>query len=138
MSELPPRRRKRVPGGGRRTEAVLVKLSTAEHEAIQVRAEAARMSVAAYLAERGQEDLAATSASGTGISAVQLASLVAEFYALKRILRGAGNNLNQLTRVANARGSMDPESMWHARRIDAVLPRVEQLCEQFRSLVDPS
>lgn len=125
------RRRRRNPDDPR-DRLVRVRLNNEELANIAGRAAAIGLTVPAYLVLRGQDDVAAPQ-RGASLSPAQLRALAAELYALKRILRGAGNNLNQLTKVANATGDVPTEAYHHAALIARTLPRLEQFVAGLRT-----
>jgi hypothetical protein len=129
MNDSPPARRRKkdeAPRGKR----VTVRFSTSEYQVVKAGAVASNISVAAYVALRAQEPI--RQAQGRdGVSEVQLRATVAEMYALKRILRGATTNLNQLARVANATQEDQPEAVHHARLISERMARLDSVIEMF-------
>lgn len=125
------RRRRKVAGG--RERVVKVKLTDDEYAEVAARAAAVGLTVPGYLAVAGQQDIVATGAGG--VSQLQLRALAAELYALKRILRGSGNNLNQLTRTTHATGEFQVEARHHANRIAQTMPRLDELLDGIRELL---
>ncbi|GGM81942.1 hypothetical protein GCM10012275_60660 [Longimycelium tulufanense] len=99
------KRRGRVPGG--RENVVKVRLSDEELVQVRARAVAARMTVPAYLAEAGLQDLRPR--QGAALTLPQRRALAAELAGIRRLLSYLGNNINQIATVANATGAVPPE-----------------------------
>jgi hypothetical protein len=118
-------RLRRVPGG--RTRQVIVRLSTAEHIALQRRAADAGVSVQRYLLEAG---LSRTAGDGAVRRRAER-----ELISTRGVLRAAGNNLNQLAKWANANGAvpshLEAVLAKVATATEAVSGRVEQLAATF-------
>ncbi|WP_432497807.1 plasmid mobilization relaxosome protein MobC [Kineococcus gypseus] len=115
-----PRRRRENVGGARR-HAHQVKVSAQEELALQVRAgrlgiSVPRLLVEAALAEgapgdpRGSRGTSGGGAGGAGdgaagglrgVTPAERAALAQELFAVRRLLAGVANNVNQLARVAN-------------------------------------
>lgn len=89
---------------GGRQHKVTVRLSTPEYEGVVARAAAARLSLASYLAAAGQEDRA-----GRGLGVSERRAVAAELFGARRVLMRAAENLNRLTRIAQAQGRVPPE-----------------------------
>jgi hypothetical protein len=132
-----PRRRRRDAVA--RPHLVRVRLSDEEYTRIAGRAEVVGLTVPGYLATRGQEDIGspARGPAGPRMTGAQMRALVAELYALKRILRAAGNNLNQCAKVANATGGTPAEAWHNADLIGRSVPRLERFVESLRGWVEP-
>jgi hypothetical protein len=84
-----------IPGGRRRQ--VIVRLTDDEHATLERRARTAGVSVQRYLVEAGL--------SGHAGDGAARRSAEREMQA-RAVLRAAGNNLNQLTKWANANGAI--------------------------------
>ncbi|OZC62803.1 hypothetical protein CH267_00125 [Rhodococcus sp. 06-621-2] len=115
MSERAAWRRSRqsnVDGG--RMHRHVVKLTTEQELAAQARAKVAGVTVARLLAD------SALSQPRPGVSHEDLAGL----FELSRLVAAVGRNLNQLTKVANATGELEPET---AAALDAVKRMVDRL-----------
>lgn len=132
------------PGGVRRRSKddvprphmVKVRLSDAELAAIGARAAAVGLTVPGYLAERGAETIVPVTA-GQAMPRPQMRAMVAELYALKRILRGAATNLNQCARIANSTGQVPAETWHQAAWITRTMPRFEDFVESLRAWMRP-
>jgi hypothetical protein len=85
-----------IPGGRRRQ--VIVRLSDDEHASLERRARTASLSVQRYLVEAGL--------SGHAGDGAARRSAERELMQARAVLRAAGNNLNQLTKWANANGAI--------------------------------
>ena len=85
-----------IPGGRRRQ--VIVRLSDDEHTTLELRARTAGVSVQRYLVEAGLFGHAGDGAARR--------SAERELMQARAVLRAAGNNLNQLTKWANANGAI--------------------------------
>jgi len=85
-----------IPGGRRRQ--VIVRLSDDEHATLERRARTASVSVQRYLVEAGL--------SGHAGDGAARRSAERELMQARAVLRAAGNNLNQLTKWANANGAI--------------------------------
>ena len=120
--------------GSRRENQVLVKLDDEEYEKVKSRAAVAGLTSASFLALLGTQDVpeAATAAKLTD---VQVRAFAAELYAIKRILRGCGTNLNQMAAVANTTGEIDPTAMLNAARAINALPRLDELLDELRQVM---
>ena len=88
-----------IPGGRRRQ--VIVRLSDDEHGTLERRARTAGVSVQRYLVEAGL--------SGHAGDGAARRSAERELMQARAVLRAAGNNLNQLTKWANANGAIPPQ-----------------------------
>lgn len=97
---LARRRRENAPGGRRRRHSVLV---TPEEEGLLVRLAAEQgVTVPRLLVE-------AATAERVGETASDRRELLTELFGVHRALGAVGNNLNQLTRAANATGDLAVE-----------------------------
>ena len=85
-----------IPGGRRRQ--VIVRLTDDEHATLERRARTAGVSVQRYLVEAGL--------SGHAGDGAARRSAERELMQARAVLRAAGNNLNQLTKWANANGAI--------------------------------
>ena len=85
-----------IPGGRRRQ--VIVRLSDDEHATLERRARTAGVSLQRYLVEAGL--------SGHAGDGAARRSAERELMQARAVLRAAGNNLNQLTKWANANGAI--------------------------------
>jgi hypothetical protein len=85
-----------IPGGRRRQ--VIVRLSDDEHGTLERRARTAGVSLQRYLVEAGL--------SGHAGDGAARRSAERELMQARAVLRAAGNNLNQLTKWANANGAI--------------------------------
>ncbi|SDN13446.1 mobilisation protein (MobC) [Lentzea albidocapillata subsp. violacea] len=112
---------------------MLVKLNDDEYEKISGRAAAAGLTSASFLALLGIQDVP-DSAAPAKLTDVQLRALAAELYAIKRILRGAGTNLNQMAATANTTGEIDPTALLHAARAIKTQPRLDALLDEIRQV----
>jgi len=95
-------RRKRADGG--RPHRINVKLSDDELVYIKAAATAAGLSVPSFLVAS-----AMGTRSAPGLSVAQREAIAAEILGVSRLSRRAGENLNRLTRIAQAQGSVPPE-----------------------------
>jgi hypothetical protein len=111
----------RVPGG--RPRQVIVRLTIAEHVALQTRAADANVSVQRYLLEAGLSGKAGDGAARRRAER--------ELGQTRGVLRAAGNNLNQLAKWANANHALpshlEPILASVASATAALSERVEQL-----------
>lgn len=97
---LARRRRENAPGGRRHRHSVLV---TPEEEGVLVRLAAEQgVTVPRLLVE-------AATAERAGETASDRRELLTELFGVHRALGAVGNNLNQLTRAANASGDLAVE-----------------------------
>lgn len=114
---LARRRRENVQGGRRHRHAVTV---TPEEEGLLVRlAEEQGVSVPRLLVE-------AVTARPMGESATERRELLAQLFGTHRALGAVGNNLNQLTRAANATGELSVELEHTLAAIRRLLVRVDE------------
>ena len=114
-----------MPGG--RPRQVIVRLSIDEHVALQQRAADAGVSVQRYLLEAGLSGVAGDGAARRRAER--------ELVSTRGVLRAAGNNLNQLTKWANANGALPPHIEPILAKVAtataAVSERVERLAATF-------
>lgn len=137
MSEEPlPRGRQRARDASRRQHQVLVRLNEDEYERVAAGAAATNLTMATYLARRGQEEIAPVPSGGQRLTEAQMRSLVSELYALKRILSLSGSNLNQVARVANSTGEVRGEVVHYAALIARTLDRLERFVSGLRRWLD--
>ncbi|MEV4649038.1 hypothetical protein [Saccharopolyspora sp. NPDC049357] len=127
-----PAARRRVRHDGGRKKPIKVLVNDDEYEQLSARAAACGLTVPSYLVLSGMQSLAA-GADGPSMSPAQARALVAELYAVKRILRGSSTNLNQLTKSANATGEIPSEAWRHAERI----ARMEQRLDDVLASIAP-
>ena len=94
------RRRANVPGGRRHSHEVKV---TPEEEAMLLqRAEAQRVSIPRLLVE--------SALAPQGETPTQRRELLAEMFAVNRLLGNLANNVNQIAKATNATGEWQPET----------------------------
>lgn len=124
------RRRRRCEGG--RAHRVTVRLNAQEFAAVTVRAAAARLTVASFLADAGSREAPSTGGGG-GWTVEQRRALVAELMGVQRVLRGVATNLNQLTALANAQRVIPAAVGPAAEAAGRLMGRVEQVV----SALDP-
>lgn len=139
------RRRRRVEPGGRQNQ-LLVRLTDEERARIEQRAAEMGLTPASYLAEIGQAAVPAGAngspegdgANGAGDGArmvtevgrplrvLERRAVAAELMAVRRLLSGVATNLNQLARVANTTGHLNPSQLAAAAAaVIRYLPRLE-------------
>lgn len=137
MSEesLPTPGRRRRRSSTPRPHKVLVRLSDEEYERVAAGAAATNSTLPAYLAKRGQEEIAPVQ-SGQRLTEAQMRSLVSELYALKRILALSGNNLNQIAKVANSTGEVRDEVVHYGALIARTLDRLERFVDGLRRWIE--
>jgi hypothetical protein len=114
------RRREQVP----RLRRVVVRFSDEEFGRLSANAAAARLTLAAYLAELGT---AAVAAGGTPArrGEVERGELLVQLMRVHRLLRGATTNLNQVTATLNATGELPGELTAVAAYVRTVASRVD-------------
>lgn len=116
VRSLARRRRENVAGGRQHRHVVTV---TPEEEGLLVRlAEEQAVSVPRLLVE-------AATARPVGESATDRRDLLAQLFGLHRALGAVGNNLNQLTRAANATGEISTELEHTLSAVRRLLVRVD-------------
>jgi Bacterial mobilisation protein (MobC) len=119
------------PSGGRRRRANVAGGMPVRHEVKMTVEEEARLVVLAKKQGVTVPRLLVESALGGGVETVtQRHQLLTEFYAARRLLAAVSNNLNQLTKVANATGEIHAEAVPAIRKIAEVVARVDQLAEE--------
>ncbi|PWV71289.1 hypothetical protein SAMN05421630_115107 [Prauserella marina] len=111
-------RRQRVPGG--RPHEVTVRLSDEELEFVEIAAAAAGLSKPSFLVASVM-----STREGQGMSVAQRETLAAEVLGVTRVLRRAAENLNRLTRVAQAQGSVPAEVPMAVRRLVEYVARFD-------------
>lgn len=115
-------RRRRVPGG--RPHLVGVKLTDEELATVRERATAVGLTPSTYLA---QPLSAPVDGSGVlhGLGREQRRAWMVEMMALRRLLQAAGNNLNQIAKVANATGEVPADVTAATAQLQRVLERLD-------------
>ncbi|WP_043726579.1 plasmid mobilization relaxosome protein MobC [Micromonospora maris] len=119
------RRRRRHNDADPRVHRVTVRLSTEELAAVTANAAAARMAVAAYLAEAGAAPLvpAANAPDGPG----ETSALLVELMGVHRQVRGAATNLNQAVARLHATGEPAGDLAASAAYVARIAARVDEL-----------
>jgi hypothetical protein len=110
-----------------RTHRVTVRLSDEEHQAVVANADAARMAVAAYLAEAGVAPLEPVTAGATGGERDERAALLIELMGAHRQVRGAATNLNQAVAKLHAMGEVPGELVAVVDYMRRVAGRVDEV-----------
>lgn len=112
------RRRANVSGGRHHTHEV--KVSAEEEARLLMLAEEQGVGVVRLLVE--------SALASSGETPTQRRELLAELFAVHRVLSGIANNINQIAKVTNATGEWQPELhaaldslRGHARRLDDVI-----------------
>lgn len=113
------RRQRRLPGG--RRHKFTVRLSDGELAEIQARATSAGISVPRLLAE--------AALAGDARTASERRALVVELLGARRLTAAVGNNLNQLTRVANATGEIPAELSATLHAVARTISRLESAAD---------
>lgn len=103
VPRLRPARRRRANAPARRTHAVQVKLDPDEYLRLRVEADARGISIPRLLVE-------STFAGDVGLTASERQQLAAELFRLTRLAAALSNNINQMTKAANAAGDVPAEA----------------------------
>lgn len=121
--ERPVRRTRlrRQPGGRRHT--VWVRLSDREKAQLEERAKAGGVSVPRLLVE--------SALLGDAQTAGERRQAIAELLGARRMVAAVGNNLNQLTRTANATGELPPQLGATLHAAFRVLQRLDAAAAPF-------
>lgn len=114
-------RQRRLPGG--RKNKVTVRLSDDEMTAIEDRADVAGISVPRLLVE--------SALAGDARTASERRALINELLGARRLVAAVGNNLNQLTRHANATGELPPELSATLHAAARAIGRIETVTANF-------
>lgn len=117
-------RRVRVPGG--RPFKREVKMTEHEFTFISAAAVAAGLTVPSYLVASAMK-----SDSAPGLSIAQREALASEILGVSRLLRRASDNLNRLTKVAQAQGSIPAEVPAAASALNAYVQRFAAIVESL-------
>lgn len=128
--------RRRVRHEGGRHKQIKVLVNESEHENLAARATACNLKLPSYLVLSGLQSLA-TGSGSPSLSPAQVRALVAEVYALKRVIRGSANNLNQLTKSAHATGEVPLEAWHHAARIASMDERLDEVLNSIAPELKP-
>lgn len=116
------RRRANVAGGRPRRHEVKV---SAEEEGILLRlAEAQRITIPRLLVE-------STLAAASGQTITERRELIAELFAIHRLLGAVSNNLNQLTRKTHALGEWQPETRATLERVREISARLDEAVDRL-------
>ena len=119
---LKRRRRENAPGGRQHRHSVAV---TPEEEGVLVRLAAERgVTVPRLLVE-------AATAERVGETATDRRELLTELFGVHRALGAVGNNLNQLTRAANATGDLSAELAHTLAAVRRQLVRLDDTLDGF-------
>ncbi len=109
------RRRANVPGGRRHSHEVKV---TPEEEAMLLqRAEAQRVTVSRLLVE--------SALAPQGETPTQRRELLAELFAVNRLLGNLANNVNQIAKATNATGEWQPQTSATLEAVRRASGRIE-------------
>ncbi|OJV22915.1 MAG: hypothetical protein BGO26_00280 [Actinobacteria bacterium 69-20] len=103
VPRLRPARRRRANASTRRTHAVQVKVDADEYLRLRVEADARGISIPRLLVE-------STFAGDVGLTASERQQLAAELFRLTRLAAALSNNINQMTKAANATGEVPAEA----------------------------
>lgn len=123
MTGRPGARQRRLPGG--RRHGIYVRLSDQELQTLEDRAAAAGVSVPRLLVE--------AALAGDAQTASERRALVVELLGARRLTAAVGNNLNQLTRVANATGEVPPELSATLHATARAIGRIDAVAGEFGS-----
>lgn len=121
-STNPGRRRPRKAGG--RSRAVYVRLTDQESEIISARARAAGVSVPWFLVDAALDPRQ---------SVAERRALIEELLSTRRLVGRVSNNLNQLTRVANATGEVPQEANAALEAVARVLTNLNETAAAIRN-----
>lgn len=109
------RRRANVPGGRRHSHEVKV---TPEEEALLLqRAEAQRVTISRLLVE--------SALAPQGETPTQRRELLAELFAVNRLLGNLANNVNQIAKATNATGEWQPQTSATLEAVRRASGRIE-------------
>lgn len=120
--------RQRRAAGGRKHQ-INVKVSVEELALLQQRAQLLGLSVPRLMVESGL-----TVGGGSAPSVAERHAVYREMAGVRRLLAAVGNNVNQLTRAANATGELEPET---EAALDAVMRLVLRMNELLEAMPAP-
>ncbi|WP_159613953.1 plasmid mobilization relaxosome protein MobC [Glutamicibacter sp. JC586] len=124
------RKRQANIGGGRRVVRQL-KLSVAQDTALRVHADELGVSVQRLLVE-------STLSAFQGETVTERRDLLTALFQLQRGLAAAGNNINQIARVANATGEIKDELHGSLEHLRATVARIDEVLESLKIVGEPS
>ncbi|MGO2070044.1 plasmid mobilization relaxosome protein MobC [Glutamicibacter arilaitensis] len=124
------RKRQANIGGGRRVIRQL-KLSVAQDTALRVHADELGVSVQRLLVE-------STLSAFQGETVTERRDLLTALFQLQRGLAAAGNNINQIARVANSTGEIKNELHDSLEHLRATVNRIDEVLESLRIVGEPS
>ncbi|MGP5391337.1 plasmid mobilization relaxosome protein MobC [Glutamicibacter arilaitensis] len=124
------RKRQANIGGGRRVIRQL-KLSVAQDTALRVHADELGVSVQRLLVE-------STLSAFQGETVTERRDLLTALFQLQRGLAAAGNNINQIARVANSTGEIKNELHGSLEHLRATVNRIDEVLESLKIVGEPS
>lgn len=124
------RKRQANIGGGRRVIRQL-KLSVAQDTALRVHADELGVSVQRLLVE-------STLSAFQGETVTERRDLLTALFQLQRGLAAAGNNINQIARVANSTGEIKNELHESLEHLRATVNRIDEVLESLKIVGEPS
>lgn len=130
MTRFDSRKRQSNAAGGRSVRRE-VKLTVDQNLALQVMADEAGVSVARLLVE-------STLSQSRGETAAERHELITLLFLLQRGLAAAGNNINQIARVANTTGEIKDDLHDSLEHLRATVARIDEVLESLKIAGDPS
>ncbi|MFJ2353465.1 MobC family plasmid mobilization relaxosome protein, partial [Glutamicibacter sp. NPDC087673] len=130
MTRFDSRKRQSNAAGGRSVRRE-VKLTVDQNLALQVMADEAGVSVARLLVE-------STLSQSRGETAAERHELITLLFLLQRGLAAAGNNINQIARVANTTGEIKDDLHDSLEHLRATVARIDEVLESLKIAGDPA
>ncbi len=121
QERLARRRQANVAGGRKRRQEVL--LTQTESEELRRLADAQKVSVPRLLIE--------SALSATGETSTQRRAAMSELLAIRRVLAGVANNVNQIARVANTEERVSGELRATLGELDARMQMLDETIDEL-------